>query len=251
MTVPYELVWLPVADRPGLAERFFVPDFRGELPFLLPADAAAALPPAPAVPGTLTEEQLLHGLFGTFAERDPDGFLVARATDTEVMLELFEVLRQGFGFESRELMVLETSGILRARYGVQPSQACLCAGRLLVPDSQQIRADLMLDLWVASGAATEVGDPELAVHYRRLIPELFEGLVATSVPPKTYELCVYLNFAARALRDDFIEAGSLEAFLVDDVIEKITDARLKAQLKHVFDVVRADGKLAFEDFELE
>jgi len=248
MSVPYELVWLNLELRPALAERFFVADFRGELPFLVPqAIAERAL----AEPTSLDEEQLLHGLLAVFAERDEDGYLIARPKDTAVLLELFEILRQGFGFESFELMVLETSGVLRSRYGVQPSQACLSAGRLLVPGSHQIRADLLLDLWIASAGAADVGDHPLAVHYRRLIPELFTGLTRGAVPEPTYQLCAYLNLAARYLRDDFIEPGSLEEFLVDEVIEVVSDPRLKTKLAVLVEAVKADRKLSFADLDPE
>lgn len=245
MSVPYELVWLSCKARPAVAERFFVPTFRGELPFLVAADRADD---AETDPLGLNEEQLLHGLLCTFAERDNDGYLVARPEGTDTFLELFEIMRQGFGFEDYERLVLETSGILRTRFGVQPSQACLSAGRLLAPDSAQIRADLMLDLWVAS---REAADNALAIQYRRLLPELFTGLKASAIPAKTYALCVYLNLAARYLRDDFAEAGSLESFLVEDVIEHIRDEELKAKLKLVFDAVRDDRKLSFADFDVE
>ena len=95
MSVPYELVWLSCKAQPALAERFFVPDFRGELPFLVAADAPRKL-------AALSEEQLLHGLLTSFAERDKNGALVPRAEDRQTLVMLLEILRQGYTFASFE-----------------------------------------------------------------------------------------------------------------------------------------------------
>ena len=145
-------------------------------------------------------------------------------------------------------MVLETSGLLRSKYGVQPSQAALCTGRLLAPDSAQIRADLMLDLWAASA---QIADNGLAVEYRRLIPDLFEGLDRSALHAPTFEVCVYINLVARYLRDDFVETGALEAFLVDEVIELIREPRLKEKVQALATAERDDQRLVFADLHVE
>ena len=237
MSVPYELVWLSCKAQPALAERFFVPEFQGELPFLVAADAPRKL-------AALSEEQLLHGLLTSFAERDQNGALVPRAEDRETLVMLLEILRQGYTFASFEELVLETSGLLRSKYGVQPSQAALCTGRLLAPDSAQIRADLMLDLWAASA---EIADNGLAVEYRRLIPDLFEGLDRAALHAPTLEVCVYINMVTRYLRDDFVETGALEAFLVDEVIDVIREPRLKEKVQALATAARDDQRLDFAD----
>ena len=72
-----------------------------------------------------------------------------------------------------------------------------------------------------------------------------------AVPEPTYQLCAYLNLAARYLRDDFIEPGSLEEFLVDEVIEVVTDPRLKANLARLVEAAKADRKLSFADLDPE
>jgi len=242
MNVTYQLVWQSCAEAPELAERFFAPRFTGHLPFLL---AGSGVPPDPA---SFTVEQLLDGLVIGLAERDEFGRQCLRREDQDVLLHLLEVLRQGFSFEDYEQLVIETSGRLRARFDVRPSSAALSTGVVLVPKSSQIKADLILDLWACANLTT---DADTRAALLSQIPGLFEGLVAPAIPPATLETCCYRTLAAKHLAGDFREDGSLEDFLIDEVIERVAHPELKAKIKAICDAERADERLAFADVHID
>lgn len=238
---PYLMQWLSTSEVPGLADRFFVPDFEGDLPFLVAGEQQLAWT-------ALNEEHLLHGLLCGLAERDGAGRICMRKDGQETLLHLIEVLRQGFSFENNEELVVETSGLLRSQYGVMPSHAALSAGTLLAPRSMRIQADLILDLWAAAHMADS---PVTRVALRKQIPMLFAGLEQGAVPKATFEVCVYMNLAVRFLQGDFSEVGSLEEFLVEEVIELIEEASLKVKVQAIAEASRDGIALTAADLHVE
>jgi hypothetical protein len=244
MDAPYQLHWLACTEHPGLAERFFVPGFEGRLPFLL----EGAAPSAAEAAEVLSEDQLLPGLLTGLAESDHAGRLVLRMEDQATLLELLEIMRQGFSFDDVEEMVIELSGGLRARHGVSPSCAALSTGVLLAPASSKLKADLLLDLWNVARAAGE--DPQ-AVAFLSQIPSLFEALDAAQVPDATLEACAYMTLAARHLLGGFAEEGSLEEFLVAEVVERVHHPMLKPGVQAVVQAEQAGRRLALEDLHVD
>ena len=241
MDTPYALHWLSCADRPALAERFFVPDFTGELPFLLegevPADAAA----------DLNEEQLLKGLLAGLAELDHAGRPALRTQDQPVLLQLLEVMRQGYSFEDVEEMVVETSGNLRARHGVKPSCAALTTGVLLAPGATRLGADLLLDLWGVARLAGPAGAPA----FLERIPALFEGLDPAAVPAPTLEACTYFTLAARHMLGGFSEPNALEEFMVASVVERVHHPLLKTKVQELVAAEQAGKRLGFAELHVD
>lgn len=51
------------------------------------------------------------------------------------------------------------------------------------------------------------------------------------------------------LRDDFVEPGSLEQFLVEEVIGEVADVDLKAHLKRLAEATRDGRRLGFADLD--
>lgn len=242
MNVTYQLVWQSCAEAPGLAERFFAPGFTGQLPFLLEGSSEAP------DPSTFTEEELLKGLLTGLPERDAAGRLCLRGEDQTTLLNLVEVLRQGYSFTDYEEMVIETSGNLRARYDVRPSCAALSTGVLLAPKSSKIKADLILDLWAAARLA---GDPDTRDALLSQIPSLFEALDAEAIPPGTLEACCYHTLAAKHLCGEFDEDGSLEDFLIDEVIERVSHPLLKSKIKAITEAEKAGERLVLADVHVD
>lgn len=238
MSSPYQLLWRSCAKDRALAERFFVPDFTGDLPFFVEGPVQAEF----------TEEQLLRGLLTGLAEQDHAGRLCLRPKDLETLLHLVEVMRAGFSFESNEELVLETSGQLRAQHGPKPALAALSSGSLIAPDSSKIKADLVLDLWaVAHAVETSGGNGQQASGaLRSQIPALFETLETASVPAGTLEACCYFTLASRHLAGGFVEEGSLEEFMVDSVIELVTHKDLKAKVQAIVAAERAGERLGLD-----
>jgi hypothetical protein len=241
MNTPYQLVWRSCAEDPALAERFFVPDFRGELPFFTPDP----------VPASLTEEHLLKGLLTGLAEQDHAGRLCLRPKDQEALLRLVDIMRAGFSFEGVEELVLETSGQLRAQHGSRPAIAALSTGSLLAPASSKIKADLILDLWAVGHQVETAGDSNTAMALRAQIPPLFGALDSVSVPPGTFEACCYFTLASRHLAGAFVEEGSLEDFLVESVIEHVKHPQLKAKVQAITDAEKAGERLALDAVHAE
>ena len=242
MDTPYQLLWLSCEAEPDLAARFFVPDFLGHLPFLIDGPA----PPAGQAAAVLTEENLLKGLIAGLAEHDHAGRLVLRTTDQETLLQLLEIMRQGFSFDDLEQLIIEASGNLRSRHGVRPSCAALSTGVLLVPTSGKLMADLILDQWAIARLA---GDEPSAFLSRIL--ELFSELDPGSVPPPTMEACTYFTLAASHALGDFAEEGSLEEFLVARVLEVVHHPQLKQKVQAIITAEQASERLTLDELHVE
>jgi len=237
MNLPYQLVWKSCADDRALAERFFVPEFTGDLPFFTPDPA----------PPELTEEHLLKGLLTGLAEQDHAGRLCLRPKDQETLLRLVEIMRSGFAFETIEQLVLETSGQLRSQHGPRPSTAALSTGTLLAATSSKVKADLILDLWaVAYSVRDDENGAQLGLALRAQIPPLFEALQQSDVPPGTLEACCYFTLASRHLAGAFQEEGSLEAFMIESVIDTVKHPQLKAKAQAITEAEKAGEQLAVE-----
>ena len=243
MQAPYALHWLSCADDPALAERFFVPDFRGSLPFLLEGDA----PAAGAAAGALDEEQLLKGLLTGLAEHDHAGRPALRTLDQPVLLQLVEVMRQGYSFDDLEELVIETSGNLRARHGVRPSCAALTTGVLLAPAAVRLKADLLIDLWTV---AHEAGDPDQAGPLLRQVPDLFDALDPARVPEPTMEACAFLALATHHVLGRFTEEGAMEEFLVTHVVERVHHPLLKAKVQELVQAEQEGRRLTQADLHV-
>ncbi|MDF1798921.1 MAG: hypothetical protein P1V81_07075 [Planctomycetota bacterium] len=242
MDTPYQLLWLSCEAEPALADRFFLPEFRGQLPFLIEGPAPAAGTAA----GSLREEDLLKGILTGLAEHDHAGRLTLRATDQATLLEALEILRQGYSFEDLEQLVIEVSGDLRSRYGVRPSCAALSTGVLLAPTSGKLKADLILDQWAIAQLASD--DPSA---FLLRILELFADLDPGHVPAPTMEICTYFALAARHALGDFSEEGSLEEFLVARVVEVVLHPQLKTKVQAIITAEQAGQRLDLGTLHVE
>ena len=243
METPFDLHWLSCGTNPALAERFFVADFAGDLPFLLEGPA-----PDPAqAPEALNEEQLLKGLLAGLAELDHAGRPALRTQDQPVLLQLLEVMRQGFSFEDVEEMVVETSGNLRARHGVKPSCAALTTGVLLAPGATRLKADLLLDLWGVARLAGVGG----ATPFLERMPALLDDLDPTVVPPPTLEACTYFTLAARHMLGDFSEPVAFEEFMVERVVEVVHHPLLKQKVQELAAAEQVGKRLSFAELHVD
>ncbi len=242
METPYALHWLSCGTDPALAQRFFVGGFEGELPFLLEGDA-----PAVGQAEDLNEEQLLKGLLTGLAELDHAGRPALRSKDRPELLELLEIMRQGFSFDDMEQLIVETSGNLRARHGVRPSCAALTTGLLLVPEAPRLKADLLIDLWNVGRLA---GVANAKPFLERMLG-LFEGLDPAIVPPPTFEACTYLTLAAQHVLAAFVEPDALEEFMVAHVVDRVHHPMFKQKIRELVEAEQVGRRLGFAELHVE
>src|SRR3989338_1561520 len=151
----YGNVWIECGANNRMAERFFVPGYEGYLPFFLWGDELAAFERKEKV--EFREEQLLKGILFGLYEFDLNPKLWHRKKDRGTLLKLLEVLGNSFGFESPEKMILEVAFSLREKNWNNASRVVLEVGNGLIPESSEIKSDLIGDLWAI---AAEFGEEE-------------------------------------------------------------------------------------------
>ena len=101
----YSLVWKE-ADA-VLSERFYVPGYRGFLPFFISGKDLDSLQAGESV--ELTEWQLLAGILCGLYEIDNQPKPWHKADDRNTLTYLLDVLRNGFNFEDPEKMLLDVA----------------------------------------------------------------------------------------------------------------------------------------------
>ena len=151
----YGNVWLECGAHSRLAERFLVPGYEGYLPFFLWGDELAAFERKEKV--EFREEQLLKGILFGLYEFDLNPKLWHHKKDRGTLLYLLDDLGNGFGFESPEKMILEVAFSMREQNWNHASRIVLEVGNGLIPESAEVKSDLIGDLWAI---AAEFGEEE-------------------------------------------------------------------------------------------
>jgi len=147
----YSIVWYECGENSTLAERFYVPGFVGYLPFFVSGKEHERLENKEEI--ELREEHLLKGILYGINENEKKGVFWDAERGKETYLYLLEKLGKGFGFDDLEYLILSVAASARSKNGHAVSYSMLLTGNELLPDSSQIKSDLISDIWmILSGA---------------------------------------------------------------------------------------------------
>jgi len=187
-TEKYGNVWIDCGTNSRMAERFYVPDYKGYLPFFLWGDELAAFEKNEKV--DFREEQLLKGILFGLYEFDLNPKLWHRKEDRGALIRLLDTLGNGFEFETPEKMILEVAFNMREKNWFGASRIVLEVGNGLIPESSEIKSDLISDLWAI---ASEFGEED------SLFEEILSLLAQTDledVDPDTKEIICYYGLCS-------------------------------------------------------
>jgi hypothetical protein len=197
----YGIIWQECGEDSDIARRFFVPGYKGFLPFFLYGEDLAAFDNKKSV--ELREEHLLKGiLYGLYQfDQDPKPWKFwHRKENRNTLLYLLDFLGNRFNFETPEKMVLDVACDLREKNGNNASRIVLEVGAKLIPSSSKIKSDLICDL---STIASDHGGEHCLFEE---IIDLFGRTDLDKILPEAKEsICRGTLYAIRSLeRDDEI-----------------------------------------------
>lgn len=181
-------VWIECTANNRMAERFLVPGYEGYLPFFLWGDELAAFERKEKV--RYREEQLLKGILFGLNEFDFNPKLWHRKKDRGTLIRLLDILGNGFDFESPEKMILEVAFSMREKNWNSASRIVLEVGNDLIPQSSEIKSDLVGDLWAI---AAEFGEED------SLFEEILKLVAQTNlaeIDPDTKEIICYYGLCS-------------------------------------------------------
>ena len=232
---PYSIVFQQCEVGSTIAERFFVPGFKGYLPFLISGDDLNRIETRQEV--ELSEQQLLFGILMAMyeVEQSPDHFWVSKANNP-TWLYLIDVLGKGFRHESLEAVFLNSASYLCNRNGFEPMKRVLEVGLTLIPDSSKIKSDLLVGLW------NEYENYPLGGLDHKKITELMENLNPTGIKPEALEAVAYIGFASLLMRglDDRIEP-----YLVRWVYPHVKHSVFKNKIKYLLEAEERTEEMYF------
>ncbi len=230
----YSIVWQQAGE--PLAQRFYVPGYRGMLPFFISGKDAEKLENKESV--QLNERQLLEGILYGLYEFDHNPKPWHNAEDRHTLTYLLDVLGNGFRFESPEKLILDCAYNLRERNGTRVSRVVLYNGIELVPFSSKIRSDLICDTWTV---AAEDDNKQLLEPIPDWIMEtnLFGLLPAAKENICYYGLCamVVLNY----------HPDEIEEYLKEFIYPNVEMPALKVRIKSLLE---DPTRFSIKDLEL-
>ncbi|MBV5330261.1 MAG: hypothetical protein JZU65_21965 [Chlorobium sp.] len=232
----YRIVWQECGANNHAAERFYVPGYKGYLPFLISGDEVEALENKENV--LLQEEHLLKGILYGLYEFDNNSKFWHQKEDKETLLYLLDELGKGFKFDSPEQMVLDVASTIREKNGNCVSRVVLEVGSNLIPKSSKIKSDLICDLWSVISEHEE--DKDLFEEIIRLIEQIdFEGIY-----PDAIEIVCYYGLCAMVFlkKDDDID-GYLEKYIYPHVEMRKLKDKITALMKNPTNFSPLDMKL--------
>jgi len=219
---PFTVVWQECGEDSEYARRFGVADFDGYLPFFLSGEEVSKIESDDGV--MLTERHLLLGiLYGLNIAGK--GSIRLREQDEEVLISLVDTLSEGYGFETIEEMIIDASTRIRNINGTHPSQLMLETGNKLVPESDQIKEHLILDLWC------EISYNEDNIELLEEIPILLKEINLAAMHSYTKQLICYyglcaLIFTHLAKNEDYLENDLVDEYLKRYFYPNVTDKLL-------------------------
>lgn len=216
----YSLIWQKCSNDGKLAERFFVPGFDGNLPFLLSGYDIVAFENGNV---EINEEKLLKGIFlGLFElENDPKSW--HRAKDKETYLYLLDVLGNGFRFNDPEQLILDVAASLRLKNGNNLSRIALKTGLQLIPFSSKIRSDLVCDTWAV------ISENESVNYLLEEVVDLASETYLENLLPDAKEVVCYYGFCAMVLLSSDYE--EIESYLQEFVYPNVKMGNLKVKIR--------------------
>lgn len=222
-TERFSIVWQACGKDSQAAERFFVPGYKGYLPFFVWGDDLVALENKEKV--ELREEHLLKGILYGLHEFENNPLLWHQKKDKETLLYLLDVLGNGFKYDSPEKMILDVAYKIREKNGNKASHIVLKVGSKLIPESSKIKSDLICDIW----AVASLGDNE-----KNLLQELTKIVEQTKldeIHSDAKEVICYYGFCAMVL----LECADLVNYLEKFIYPNVTNMTLKQNIKNLLD----------------
>ena len=200
---PFTIVWKFGEETHEYAKQFNIPDFGSSLPFFLSGKEVESDDNF-----LLTQRHLLLGILYGLNEELPI------AAVEEVLINLVDILSEGFGFETLEEMILDVSTRVRDINGTTPSWLILETGHRLVPQSSKILEHLILDLWF------EVSFSKDNLALLEAIPVWVEKIDLSAIHPYSKQLVCYYGLCALIFINQANSKDYLESDLVDNYIKK-------------------------------
>ncbi|RJR32300.1 MAG: hypothetical protein C4576_30555 [Desulfobacteraceae bacterium] len=219
----YIVVWEDCRKNTDVARRFFVPGYRGHLPFFLGEAEVEAFEKKEKV--ELREEHLLKGILCGLYEFDHYPTSVHQRGDRKTLLYLLNVLRNGFEFKSIEEMIIDVALDIREQDGNDVSRVILEVGSELVPRSSKIKSELICDLW-----ATASGDD---FKFLERIIALVAQIDLNDVYPGAREVIRYYGFCATVIlnRRHYV-TSNLERYIYPEITKPGLRQRITALLEN-------------------
>jgi len=215
----YSLIWLPCGENNHLDERFFVPNYRKSLPFLIEEEL-----PKPKL--ALSEKNLLWGiLIGLYDIQPNNKYCID--TDKPTLLYLLDVLGNGFGFKSPEKMILDVAYYFGQEKKYFLNQKVLKVGTMLIENSSKIKSDLILVNWeilAIDKNNNQILEEILSLFYAINLDDIIEGAKET--------ICYY-GFCAMVLLDD--KETKIEEFLKTYIYPNVKNKQLKINIKNLLE----------------
>jgi len=217
-------VWLECKTNSGLSERFSVPGYEGYLPFFLWGGELAAFERKEKI--EFREEQLLKGILFGLYDFDLNPKLWHRKEDRGTLINLLEGLGNGFNFESPEKMILEVAFSMRENNWHSASRIVLEVGSRLIPESSEIKSDLVGDLWAI---ISELGEED----------SLFEEIISlvaqanlNEIESDAKEIICYYGLCSLVFlgRED-----DIPAYLSEYIYPNVSMSKLKLNITALFE----------------
>ena len=218
-TQKYGNVWIACAANRRMAERFHMPGYDGYLPFFLWGDELAAFERHEKV--EFREEQLLKGILFGLYEFDLNPKLWDRKEDRGALIYLLEILGNSFDFETPEQMILDVAFGMREKNWNGASRIVLEVGTELIPESSEIRSDLINDLWAI---AAEFGEEDSLFEE---ILNLLARIELDKLNLDAREIVCYYGLCSLV----FLGRGSdIPAFLSEYIYPNVSMSKLKLNI---------------------
>ncbi|MBK9528104.1 MAG: hypothetical protein IPO41_07230 [Acidobacteria bacterium] len=125
----FSIVWKQADEQ--MAQRFYVPGYKGMLPFFISGSDLDLLENRESV--ELNERQLLEGILYGLYEFDKNPKPWHEKEDRHTLTYLLDFLSSGFKFETPESLILDCAAGIRERNGSPASRIVLLNGIDLVP----------------------------------------------------------------------------------------------------------------------
>ena len=221
----YKIVWQECGKNSRAAERFYVPEFEGYLPFFLWGEDLNLLESKQQV--ELREEQLLKGILYGMYELDHHPLPIVQKKDKETYLQLIDILGDGFRYENSEKMILDVACNVREKNGNAASRVILEVGKSLVPKSSQIKSDLIFDLWEV------ICEQKLNNTLLEEILLLIRQIELNQIHPNAKESVCYYGLCSLVLLKMEKEISSyLSEYIYPNIEARFLKNRIKALLEN-------------------
>ena len=207
----FSMFWLPAGHD---NRHFLVPDdYYDQLPWFVWGENLEKFKATNAF--NLSEESLLKGiLYGLSPSSPKIGGIIY---DEDVLLAILDKLQEGFKFESREQLIIDTMLNVRSINGVNVANAILKTGMNLLPESSKIKSDYIVTLWEI--ACEKNDNASIYTEIVELIPNIdLEDIISSSKEV----ICYYGFCSLLLLKQDSILNQDVDKFrkqYIDDVIK--------------------------------